>query len=139
MEEKKLDIYVGQKRVKEHSVAEEVDRVNVLFDDNTTMDLTVRQWESMKSDESYDDGMVRIRKFAPLIEAILKEMLKDDVRIDDSELQFIFQRVEHSLKVNYEKAIVKLFDPTGNLKSERDISMRLIDSILQFESEEEPE
>lgn len=67
--------YIGQKEVKQFSVNEEVNLVGVLLADDSEMNLTISQWESLKSLEAYSENEVSDRKFAKAIQGVKESLL----------------------------------------------------------------
>ena len=107
-EKKEEVIYVGSKKVANFKVADKTDLVGVLYEDNSSENYTTRQWESVKSDEKYDDGLVDTRKFTPLLKDILVLMLKENIRLIDKD--FIINKLDASILENYSTMICKMFE-----------------------------
>ena len=121
-----MDVYIGKKRVQQQSRVEQLNMVSVKYDDNTTEDYSLRQFDAVKSDEPYDEGQVQIRKWKPLVKDILTGMLADSMNLGDKD--FILGRVEESLVHNYEAAICKIM---GDVEHVNFINLKDVDYILK--------
>lgn len=123
---KALDIYIGQKRVKEHHIFEDSNLVAVKYDDNSKDEFSIRQFESVKDSQSYDDSHVPIRKWSPLVKSVLEQMLADGMSLGEKE--FILERIDSSIGHNYETAICKLL---GDVNHVNFINLKYVDAALR--------
>ena len=124
---KKENIYVGSKLVQKYAIADKVgvDLVSALYEDNTSEDFTNAQWEAVRSDEKYDDGQVRQRKFNDLITGILKDLLRNNIVMMD--VDFILNLVDTSIRENYKTMVSDMF----GVKDPSLITLAPIDSQLK--------
>ena len=92
--------------------------------EGVTIKATQEQWDSMKSDVPYEDGLVMIRKWKPTIAKVLSVLTQDNLTMNDKD--FVIQRVDQSILQNYRSAISKLFGVEG----QEDVSMQQIIDIV---------
>ena len=92
--------------------------------EGVTIKATQEQWDSMKSDKPYEDGLVMIRKWKPTIAKVLSVLTQDNLTMNDKD--FVIQRVDQSILQNYRSAISKLFGVEG----QEDVSMQQIIDIV---------
>jgi hypothetical protein len=85
---------------------------------------TQEQWDSMKSDVPYEDGLVMIRKWKPTIAKVLSVLTADNLTMNDKD--FVMQRVDQSILENYRSATAKLF----GVENQSDVSMQQIIDIV---------
>jgi hypothetical protein len=92
--------------------------------EGVTIKATQEQWDSMKSDVPYEDGLVMIRKWKPTIAKVLSVLTQDNLTMNDKD--FVMQRVDQSILQNYRSAVSKLFGVEG----QEDVSMQQIIDIV---------
>jgi len=125
---KKENIYIGSQLVKQYAISDkpEIDLVGVLYENDSAEDFTNDQFEAVRSSEKYDDGQVRQRKFNSLIVGILKDMLRNNIKMID--VDFILNLVDTSIRENYKTMIANIFD----VKDPTLISLAQIDAQLKI-------
>jgi hypothetical protein len=117
--------FVGSRKVKTFHVSAGTNLVGVLYEDGYNEDFTAEQWEGVRSETAYDDGMISINKYEKLCQRIIKELV--NARVDLKAHEWILERVSQSIGENYRLAIAKVF---GTKKPE-DIMLAQIDMTLK--------
>lgn len=97
--------YIGQKEVSEYNEIEM--NVHYTLSDGSGDTVTKEQFESMHKPEPYDDGLVRIHKWAPAITAIMKILLDNKMKV--IEKQFLLGRVDETIIDSYDRASAILY------------------------------
>lgn len=121
VEPEKPKQYIGKTAIAKFEKHEDKNLVGVLLEDNRQYSLSVRQFESMVSDEPYDEAMVDKRKWRPLVAAVLEGMLDDQATVGDKDT--ILQMIDDSVVQNYNLSISKLYGvshPTQTLLAQVD-------------------
>ena len=115
------DIYVGTAKVTPVTLPSGLISVTI---EGVEIKSTQEQFDSMKSDTPYEDGLVMIRKWKPTIAKVLSVLTQDNLTMNDKD--FVIQRVDQSILQNYRSAISKLFGVEG----QEDVSMQQIIDIV---------
>lgn len=97
--------YIGQKEVSEYNEIEM--NVHYTLSDGSGDTVTKEQFESMHKPEPYDDGLVRIHKWAPAITAIMQILLDNKMKV--IEKQFLLGRVDETIIDSYDRASAILY------------------------------
>jgi len=126
-EMKKVNLFVGSKQVSQFHVSEGTNLVGVLYENGQNEDFTAEQWEGVRSETAYDNGLISIRKYEKLIARIIREMT--NARVDLKSQEWILERVSQSIGENYRQAIAKVF----SVKKSEDIMLAQIDLTLKAE------
>ena len=103
------DIYVGSAKVAPVTLPSGLISVTI---EGVEIKATQEQFDSMKSDKPYEDGLVMIRKWKPTITKILTILTSDNCEMQDKD--FVIQRVDQSILENFRAASAKLFNVTDN-------------------------
>ena len=114
-------IYVGSAKVTPITLPSGLISVTI---EGVEIKSTQEQFDSMKSDKPYEDGLVMIRKWKPTIAKVLSVLTADNLTMNDKD--FVIQRVDQSILQNYRSAIAKLFGVEG----QEDVSMQQIIDIV---------
>ena len=115
------NIYVGSAKVTPVTLPSGLISVTI---EGVEIKATQEQFDSMKSDAPYEDGLVMIRKWKPTIAKVLSVLTQDNLTMNDKD--FVIQRVDQSILQNYRSAISKLFGVEG----QEDVSMQQIIDIV---------
>lgn len=110
----KEELYIGKRKIKDIVRSEEANQVAVKYDDNSVDNYTLRQFDSVISEKAYDDSLVQLRKWTPLVGIVLKELLADGMLLYEKD--FILDRIDTSITKNYEHVIGLLFNVSDPLK-----------------------
>lgn len=119
------ELYIGKQKIQHHFYDEVIEMVAVKLEDNTTHEFTQEQFDSVKSEDAYDDGLVVVRKWQPALHEILQVLLKNGMTMGEKD--FILERLDTSIVNNYQTAVNKLFD----VKHVSLISMKSVDVVLK--------
>lgn len=106
------DIYVGSTKVTPVTLPNGLISVDL---DGIELKATQEQFDAMKSDVPYEDGLVSIRKWRPTIAKIVAILVADNTEMQDKD--FIMQRVDSTLLENFRAASAKLFGVEDNGKT----------------------
>jgi hypothetical protein len=114
--------FVGTRMVENYSVVEEQKLVGVLYADGTEENMSISQWESVKSDEPYANEQISPRKYRKVTGQIIETALaahrvsqdKSEEAVDQAvrttlelimenlctipEYQFVLQQVESAIR-----------------------------------------
>lgn len=101
-----IQLYIGQKAVTESN--EQDGKVQYTLADGLQDTVFKDQFDAMVQEAAYDEAMVRVYKWKPVVKEILDTLVKYDPKL--MERQFILDRVDLSLIELYGKAIAKKFD-----------------------------
>lgn len=115
------DIYVGSSKVNPITLPNGL--ISFQFE-NLTLLATKEQFESMKSDKPYEDGLISIKKWKPTVAKILAILTQDNLTMNDKD--FVIQRIDMSILENYHSATEKLF----GVSERGDVSMQQIIDIV---------
>jgi len=116
------DIYVGSAKVTPVTLPSGLISVTI---EGVEIKSTQEQFDAMKSDTPYEDGLVMIRKWKPTIAKVLSVLTADNLTMNDKD--FVMQRVDMSILENYRAATAKLF----GVENQSDVSMQqIIDIVL---------
>lgn len=128
--------YVGQQEVtkadypKEGWVQYTIQYPNMKGElEDITETVTVEQFDAIKSETPYENGLVAVKMWNGLISELLAVLLKHDIRMGDKE--FIIQRLDQSIVENYRKATAKLF----KRKHGDFVRFSQVDEILKSDTE----
>jgi hypothetical protein len=119
------ELFVGSKKVANFHVSTGTNLVGVLYENGQSEDFTAEQWEGVRSETAYDDGLVAINKYEGLIKRIIREMLES--RVDIKSKDWILDRVDQTIVGNYQKAVAKCF----GVPKREDITLYQIDATLK--------
>lgn len=123
--------YIGQQKVREYNEVE--GKVSYLLESNSGATVTKVQFDSMLSEEPYDDGLVRVKKWNPAIRDIMRILLSNDMTL--LEKDFVTGRIDETILQNYQIAAAKAF----GADYEHNISLTMIDKILADAKKSAPE
>ena len=93
--------------------------------DGRNMEFTPEQWISAQSEEPYDEGLISIRKFKPVLQKLLEVFLNSNIKM--GEKNFILERLDESLVQNYRAAVCKKL----GVDHQDHVSLKMIDEILK--------
>lgn len=120
-------LYIGKTALTTVVRNEEANLVAVALADGRKEEYSLRQFDSVAKGEAYDDGLINVYKWAPAITLFLRELLADGMQMIDKD--FILNRVDESLIVNYNRAIGKIF----NVNDPFHVNAKMIDVVLKSE------
>lgn len=118
------DIYVGSVVVNPVTLDNGLIEVVVDKELDVRMRMTPEQFEVVKSDTAYEDGLVTIRKWRLTVGKILTILTQDNLTMNDKD--FVIQRIDQSILENYRNATAKLFGVEG----QEDVTMQQIIDIV---------
>lgn len=102
-------IYVGSTPVTPVTLANGLVSVQL---DGFELKATKEQFDAMKSDTVYEDGLISIRKWRPTIAAIVAILVAGNCEMQDKD--FVMQRVDATILENFRNASAKLFNVPDN-------------------------
>jgi len=84
-ETQKTDLFIGAKKVSAYTQDADLNIVGVLFEDNTSANYTISQFESVKSETAYPENLVSTRCFDKAIQEVLELIVAVDNSKEASE------------------------------------------------------
>lgn len=119
------DKYIGQSKVVEKKDKDGM--VTYSLTNGLKAEVTAEQWQSMVSDEPYDEGQISLRKWRSIIELIIKIMMDNNAQFKD--VGWLLDRVSETVTENANLATAKLL----KVDSKEFVSLKRIDEVLRSE------